>query len=1042
MKLRLSLRNSSIFHKELKKPTAREAFFCWLTLAAACVGLLAPAPAYAIDPQRAMSQYVRHRWGAEGGFPKGPVYSITQTADGYLWIGTEAGLVRFDGVKFQLVKDNSASFTVTSVLGLTPDNDGSLWVRLLRPALLRYRNGKFENVMSDFGLSSATVAAMNQAHNGTLLLWALKGEGSALKQRGDRFETLATTTGLSRSPVLAIVEMPNGDIWVGTRDAGLYRLREGRIDTITTGLPDLKVNCLLPAKNGELWVGTDRGIARWNGTELTQSGVPASLSDAQVLALTVDRDANIWVGTNSHGLLRLNTQGVSSLDAGSYGTNEAVTALFEDREGNLWIGRANGIERLRDSVFVTFSTPEGLPSEKNGPVYVDSEGRAWFAPIAGGLHFLSNGQSKRVTEAGLDRDVIYSLAGGGGELWIGRQRGGLTRLRMQGNAVNAVTYTQTNGLAQNSVYSVYRTRDGSVWAGTLSGGVSKFSNGKFTTYTSANGLASNTVVAILETADGTMWFATPNGLSALSPAGWRTYQTADGLPSENVNCLLEDASGLLWVGTADGLVYLRYGRVQRLFATPLPLKEQILGLAEDSNGWLWVATSNHVLRVSRDKLLGGNVGDPDLREFGLADGLLGVEGVKRHRSVVTDQLGRIWFSLNRGLSVVSPARLTSDLAPAIAHIQTVLADGDLIDPAGPVHIPAGRQRITFGFAGLGLANPERVKFRYRLDGFDPGWSAPSATREAPYTNLGPGTYQFRVLASNADGLWNGAEAVIGFRIEPMFWQTWWFRLSAAFACLLFILVLYRLRLRQLTRQMNVRFEERLAERTRIAQELHDTLLQGFLSASMQLHVAADHLPADSSAKPLVNRVLQLIGQVIEEGRNAIRGIRSSDSNSFDLEQAFSRIPQEFAVQQGSGQQIGVHIMVVGQPRTLNPILRDDAYQIGREALLNAFRHARASRLEVELEYTPNLLRIAVRDDGCGIDPQVLRSGRDGHWGLSGMRERAERIGARFTIRNRGEGGTEVELSIPGKIAFESQSKNRWPRWFSSLSSRRAENKKQ
>ena len=272
-------------------------------------------------------------------------------------------------------------------------------------------------------------------------------------------------------------------------------------------------------------------------------------------------------------------------------------------------------------------------------------------------------------------------------------------------------------------------------------------------------------------------------------------------------------------------------------------------------------------------------------------------------------------------------------------------------------------------------------------------------------------------------------------LVPVFWQALWFRLSVGLAFLFALLAFYRFRLHQLTRQMNLRFEERLAERTRIAQELHDTLLQGFLSASMQLHVAVDQLPADSPAKPMLSRVQQLMGQVIEEGRNAVQGLRSPDSNSNDLEQAFSRIPQEFALQE----QVCFRVIVEGRPRPLHPIIRDEVYRIGREALVNAFRHSRAKSIEVEVEYVARHLLILVRDDGCGIDPQVLRSGRAGHWGLSGMRERAERIGARLKVRSRAATGTEIELSVPGHIAFQIESRDRPPGWLARLYPRKQSN---
>jgi len=592
----------------------------------------------------------------------------------------------------------------------------------------------------------------------------------------------------------------------------------------------------------------------------------------------------------------------------------------------------------------------------------------------------------------------------------------------------AETFTQAQGLAQDNVLSVYQARDGTVWAGTLSGGVSSFRNGKFRTYTIDNGLASNTVASILETSDGAMWFATSNGLSALWNGRWLAYAIRDGLPSDNVNCLLEDSDGALWIGTSEGLAFLGNGHIQIVAGEESLLQDQILGLAEDRSGNLWIATSSRVMRVNREKLARGALADGDVREYGIADGLHGVEGVKRHRSVVADPSGHIWFSMNRGLSVVDPARMAETSSPAIVHIQSIAADGRTVAFQEPIRIPANRRRITFSYAGLSLSDPERVRFKYTLDGFDRGWSQPVYSREANYTNLGPGAYRFHVIASNPDGVWSSAEAGIGFEIEPAFWQTWWFRVSVALACGLAVLALYQLRLRGLTQQLNVRFEERLAERTRIAQELHDTLLQGFLSASMQLHVTVDGLPGDSEAKPGLARVLQLMGQVIQEGRNAVQGLRSSDSASLNLEQAFARIQEELGFQQD----LGFRVIVDGEARPLHPVLRDEVYRIGREALVNAFRHARASSIEIELKYAFSQLQMFVRDNGCGIQPELLQSGKEGHWGLPGMRERAERIGAKLHVWSSPAAGTEVELSVPGHVAFRSGAPGRAAGWLARL----------
>ncbi len=333
-------------------------------------------------------------------------------------------------------------------------------------------------------------------------------------------------------------------------------------------------------------------------------------------------------------------------------------------------------------------------------------------------------------------------------------------------------------------------------------------------------------------------------------------------------------------------------------------------------------------------------------------------------------------------------------------------------------MPGGHRRITFTFTGLSLSVPERVRFRYFLEGFDHGWSDPAASREAVYTNLPPAAYRFRVVASNPDGVWSNHEAVIAFQVDPLFWQAWWFRAGCVVLCMAAIAALYRFRLHQITRQLNLRAEERLAERTRIAQELHDTLLQGFLSSSMQVHVAADRLPDDSPVKPILTRALQLMGQVIEEGRNAVRGLRASQSASLDLEHAFSLVQQEVVPSDPAGPQPEFRVIVDGERRPLRPLLRDEVYRIGREALINTFRHARARKVEIELKYSPRHLRVLVRDDGCGIDPEILQSGRDGHFGLSGMRERADRIGARLHLWSSPTAGTEIELSIPGHIVFQ------------------------
>jgi ligand-binding sensor domain-containing protein/signal transduction histidine kinase len=971
---------------------------------------------YAIDPSRAMSQYVYDRWGAEQGFPPGPVYAISQSSDGYLWIGTHAGLVRFDGLSFQLIRDIPGLQNGESVFGLMADRDGNLWIRL-QGNLLRYRNGFFDIPAATL---ASRVTAMCTSNSGDVLISVMR-RGTMAYHRG-KFELVAEASELPHSPVLSIAQTADGTHWMGTRGAGLFHSDHLRTNAITEGLPDLKVNALLPGPNGDLWIGTDSGVAHWNGSHLVPVE-PGSLNKLQILVIERDRDWNVWAGTDSRGLLRINEQGISFLDTGKR-PHEGVTALFEDREGNLWIGSADGIERLRDSAFVTFSRSEGLAADRNNPVFVDSEARVWFPPVGGGLWWTKGGERGSVSQAGLDHDEVYSITGTGKELWLGRKHGGLTRLRSEGNAFKVVTFTKANGLAQDSVFAVYQARDRSVWAGTLSGGVSRLTDGKFTTYTKGTGLLANMVTSIVEASDGTMWFATVGGLNSFSGGRWQGYTDKNGLPSNNIYCLMEDSAGILWIGTAGGLAFRNPDGIQRPAGGLAWQGEAVLGLAEDKFGSLWLATSNHILRVNREHLLRGALADGDVREFGTADGLRGVDVVRRHRSVQTDPSGHIWFTLNSGISVVDPARLMSNTAPAIAHVQSLTVDGNNLSISGPIHIPANRRRVTFRFAGLSLSAPELVRFRYRLDEYDSGWSEQTAIREASYTSLVPGRYQFRVIARNPDGVWNGGEGGLMLVVDPLWWQTWWFRTAAVLAFFGGLFGFYRFRLHSLTSRLNLRFEARLAERTRIAQELHDTLLQGFLSASMQVHVATKGLPGDSSARPGLSGALQLMRQVIDEGRNTLRGLRSESHASLDLEDAFSGISHEVDLFVNSDERADFRVIVEGKRQPVRPLIRDDIYRIGREALINAFRHARAKNIEVELRYSSRELRVLVRDDGCGIEPHILRSGRDGHWGLPGMRERAEQVGASLHVYNRAAGGTEVELTVPGQLAFQGNTQRR------------------
>jgi signal transduction histidine kinase/ligand-binding sensor domain-containing protein len=954
-------------------------------------------------------QYVHDRWGAEEGFVGGEVNAIAQSGDGYLWIGTERGLVRFDGESFRLLqRPIPEQPAIGPVRQLVADGEGSVWVRVDGRRLLRYRDGMFEDVVRAFNLPLMVFTAMATDNGGGMLLSQL-GNATYRYRNGN----VTKVSGMDEIPgnVISIAETRDHTLWFGTIDHGLFRLEDGSLSPVGDSA-ERDVNVILPANNGGLWIGTSHGLDAWDGKVMLHDPADQSLRRLQILSLSKDAEGSVWLGT-SQGLARITAAGEASLEMLAGEPGAQVSTTFIDREGALWFGGPRGIERLRGGTFSPYTTAWGLPTDSNGPIRADQLGRIWVAPLSGGLYWFKDRKVAPVKLAGPGRDVVYSIAEDAGRIWLGRRYGGLTVLEDHNGVVTEKTYDQSSGLSQESVFSLLVARDHSVWAGTVSGGINRFKDGRFTTWKTGDGLSSETVNSIAEDRDGTIWAATPNGLDAFRGGRWRAYGTGDGLPANDVRTLFDDEEAVLWIATSDGLAYFAQGSVHWPCRTIEALREPIAGMAEDAKGSLWLITTDHVVEVSRDKLLSDSASELDVRTYGMSDGLPGVEGVARDRSMVSDNAHRIWISLNHGLAMTEGKVTAQDAAPAVVRIESVLADSMPLPRGGPLTIEHEAKNITFVYGVAALSNLDRFRYRYKLDGFDKNWSDITSLRQVTFTNLNPRAYRFQVIAANAAGLWNSPVSTVDFAIKPAYWQTWWFRVLVPLACLLLLFGLYRLRMYRLVRGMNQRFQERLSERTRIAQELHDTLLQGVLSAAMQLDVAEDQLPEDSPVKPRLQRVMHLMSRVTEEGRNALRGLRTAGDANLSLEQSFARVKNEMALNDDTK----FRVVSINAPRPVRPVIRDEVYRIGREALTNAFHHARARSIEIEIEYASSHLRVLVRDDGRGIDSAVMASGREGHFGLIGMRERSEKIGGRLKLRSRIDAGTEVELTIPGALAF-------------------------
>ncbi len=689
--------------------------------------------------------------------------------------------------------------------------------------------------------------------------------------------------------------------------------------------------------------------------------------------------------------------------------HSTVTALFEDREGSIWVGRLDGIERYRENAFTTYLLSQRSRAANGGPVYVDDQARTWFGPSQGGLSWFRGTQSGQVDLPGPTSDGVYSISGGDGEIWVGRKRGGLTRLRFNGGPPQQLTYTVRDGLAPGPIYSVYRSNDGKVWAGSLNGGLSRIRRGALETFTTKDGLPSNTISAIVEK-DSSTFVGTPNGLGELRDNRWFTYTVADGMPPGSVTSLLGDRDGTLWIGTTKGLCFLRSGTVRVPARVPDPLSEEILGIAEGEGAWLWVSTPDRVLRVSKSALFGNGVEDSDYREYGVADGLPSAEGVKRSRSVVGDNRGRVWFSLGGGISVVQPSVIRRQSIPAAIQLEGLLVDERAISLSGPARIAPGHHRLTFQFASVSLDNPDQIRYRYCLSNYDSSWSEPVAVREATYTNLPPGAFRFRVMARNPDGLWSGQEASVDLDVEPAYWQTHLFQLACLAALALAGSGLYRFRVLQLTRQLNVLFDERVAERTRIGRELHDTLLQNLTGLSLQISGIAKIVTEPPKASEKLQELKRQAEDCVRETRRSVWDIRSDRAEIRNLPDSLKHSGQQLT----AGKEVKFDFVCEGRAFELPPGVRQHLLRIASEALGNAVRHAQANRIQMVLKFKSREMQLTVTDDGMGFDVAVKRE-LAGHFGLATMTERAHQVGASIQIASTVGKGTSVSLRVP-KVA--------------------------
>jgi PAS domain S-box-containing protein len=794
------------------------------------------SPAH-VDPTEALRIYAHDIWQVENGLPQDAVQTITQTRDGYLWLGTEEGLVRFDGARFRVFnRHNTPALKDSYVRVLFADPDGALWIGTRSGGLSRFLNGNFRTFGVQDGLGHGAVKAI--ARDGRGNLWV--GTNAGLSQlHGEQFIAYGNRSRFTAG-VTALLTDHRGEVWVGTEESGLSRIGASgdRWYTVKQGLSSNRILALFEDRAGNVWVGTDGGgLDQIREDKITVFGKAQGLRNSSVVSIGEGAGAQLWVGTNGGGLARMENGRFTAYTMEQGLSNDVVLCLYRDREDNLWIGTdGGGLNRLKRREFLTYTANDGLSHDQATSIYQSRDGSVWIGTEGGGLNRLKDGKfSTYTTRDGLSSNLVRALLEDDqGNLWIGTDGAGLNCLR-NGRFTN---FSQENGLSNDVVLSLAQDLNGNLWIGTAEG---LFRMGRSSPHPArvAGEWDHSVIVSLLAARDGSVWISSiDRGLARLHNGEWRRFTA--GLPEEFVTSMYEDASGAIWLGTnGGGLCRFKAGRFTVATVKQGLFDDTIFQILEDNQENLWMSSNRGVFRVNKgqlNNLAEGKINSVDSFRYGKADGMKSAECTSNNQPAGwKTRDGRLWFPTIKGVAIVDPRHLSSNTKPPPVVLEEFIADKKFIALGSAISLPPGTAQVEFHFAGLSFVAPERVRYKYTLEGFDSGWIDAGTRRTAYYTNLSPGSYRFRVIACNNNGVWNETGVITAFSIQPHFYRTAYFYIGCGLLVVLGAALLYRSRIagikanqRRLAVLVEARTKELRATESRFRILFADTPLPLFL----------------------------------------------------------------------------------------------------------------------------------------------------------------------------------------------------------------------
>ena len=988
--------------------------------------LLATA-AFALDPQKSITQFVHTAWTEKDGAPAN-IRALTQTKDGFLWLGTQTGLFSFDGIRFARFKPPvGEDLAGAHIRMLLATRDGSLWIIFLSGSVSRILNGHVTSYSEREGLPATF--ALVECKDGSLIAGTARG---LARFKDGIWKDVTREWNFPGKQAHLLYLDSAGTFWAVTEDRIVY-LPPGQKQFVDPGEPILmaaNAYNFAEAPDGSVWI-SETGRSAHNVRRLHDH---SQMTEVQVGASWVlfDQNGSLWVSSIGDGLRRIvhperfRGRQVSefSQEAEQFTTKEGVSAnfayaLFEDREGNIWSGSARGLDRFRESVFTPISIPQ---SDARRAILGTRDGGLWTSTNSQILHIAPDGnyevaarygsQSMCEDENGVPWFVLFPTQ--------------LARFQ-QGRFVIVIGsgHHLPGGADLKALQQVTLDGEGGIWLSDLEQGVFRLAGGVLTKFAAP----SDPVypwAALYKDRNGRIWVGQYNHVALYDHGKYRIFGTGDGVPPGPVFTIYHDRAGNVWAGGEGGLSKFENGRFRTLPKSNGLSAQSVFGMVEDDEGYWWLATDLGVLRIPAgelDRAVANAAYRIRYESFNTLDGLPGSPRDTFPMPVVTRTTdGRVWFATSNGIAYVDPRHIPRNDLPPPVHVETVKVDDKVLAPADGIVLAHNSKDIEIDYTALSLSIPERVLFRYKLEDYDTEWQKPGTRRQAFYNDLRPGKYKFRVIASNNDGIWNEEGATLDFSVAPAWYQTIWFRILCMAGIALLLWALYQLRLQQLQREFNMALEARVGERTRIARELHDTLLQSFHGLMFRFQAARNMLPRrPEQAMQALDGAISRTEQAIAEGREAIRDLRSGPVTQSDLAELLTAAGQELSAFTDAECDVPVlRVTVEGERKRLSPAVQEEVYWIARELLRNAFQHASAHKIEAEIRYEDHLFRLRIRDDGKGIDPKVLEAGGcAGHWGLAGVRERAQELEAQLNFWSETGVGTEVQLTVNAAVAYES-----------------------